>query len=78
MRLWRSTFMRGGVEALRTCLPPGPTPVKADMALAVAEQILAEPVANRPNWTPARLSPARLSVVLRQRGRSAGADLATA
>lgn len=85
VRLWRSAFMRGGVEALRTCLPLGPAPVKADMALAVAEQILAEPVANRPNWTLARLSaeiekragvrlpPAHLSVVLRQRGRSAGA-----
>lgn len=89
VRLWRGTFMRGGVEALRTCLPPGPAPTKADAALAVAEQILAEPVANRLNWTLARLSaeiekragvrlsPAHLSVVLRQRGHSAGAAPAT-
>lgn len=89
VRLRRGAFMRGGVEALRTCFAPGPSPVRADAALAVANQILAEPVADRPNWTLARLSaeietragvrlsPAHLSVVLRQRGRSAGAGPAT-
>ena len=89
VRLWRGTFTRGGVEALRTCFAPGPAATRGDAALAVAEQILSEPVANRPNWTLARLSaeiekragvrlsPAHLSVVLRQRGRSAGAGPAT-
>ena len=84
VRFWRSTFMTGGVEALKTSVAPGPTPVKAERALAVAEQVLSGPVANRPNWTlprladeierraGVRLSPSRLSVVLRQRGMSAG------
>ncbi len=81
--------MRGSVEALRTCSPPGPAPVKAERALVVAEEFLAAPVADRPNWTPPRLaeeierraglriSRSRLSVVLRQRGRSAGGGPAT-
>ena len=89
VRFWRGAFMRGGVEALRTCFAPGPAPTRADAALAVAEQIGAEPVANRPNWTLARLSaaiekragvrlsPAHLLVVVRQRGRCAGAGPAT-
>src|SRR3712207_805588 len=89
VRLWRGAFMRGGVEALRTRSPPGPAPVKAERALAVAEGLLAAPVADRPNWTLPRLadeiekrsglriSCSRLSVVLRQRGRSAGGGPAT-
>ena len=89
VRLWRGTFMRDGVEALRTRFAPGPAPTRGEAALAVAEQILAEPVANRQNWTLARLSveiekragvrlsPAHLSIVLRQRGRCAGAGPAT-
>ena len=89
VRLWRSTFMQGGVEALRKRVPPGPAPVKADRALAVAEELLAAPVADRPNWTLPRLadeierraglriSRSRLSVVLRQRGLSAGGGRAT-
>ena len=89
VRLWRSTFMADGVEALRTRVPPGPAPTKAERALAVAEELLAAPVAERPNWTLPRLadeiekrsglriSRSRLSVVLRQRGRSAGGDPAT-
>ena len=36
VRLWRSTFMAGGVEAMRTRIPPGPMPIKAERALAVA------------------------------------------
>src|SRR4029079_672584 len=48
VRLWRSDFMRGGVEALRRSVAPGPAPVKAECALAVAEAVLAEPVADRP------------------------------
>jgi len=89
VRLWRGAFMAGGVEALRTRLPPGPAPTKAERALAVAEAVLAAPVADRPNWTLPRLaaeierrsdlriSRSRLSVVLRQRGHSAGDGRAT-
>ena len=88
VRLWRSDFMKGGVEALRRSVAPGPAPVKAECALAVAEAVLAGSVANRPNWTLPRLadeiekrsgvriSRSRLSVVLRQRGLSAGAGRA--
>src|SRR3954452_3988609 len=84
VRFWRSTFMTRGVEALKTSVAPGPAPVKAERALAVAEEVLSAPVANRPNWTLPRLadeietragvriSPSRLSVVLRQTGISAG------
>jgi len=84
VRFWRSTFMTGGVEALKTAVAPGPAPVKAECALAVAEEVLSGPVADRPNWTLPRLadeietrsgvriSCSRLSVILRQRGISAG------
>jgi transposase len=89
VRVWRRTFMTGGIEALKTSVAPGPAPVKAERALAVAEEVLSEPVADRPNWTLPRLadevekragvriSCSRLSVVLRQRGISAGAVRAT-
>jgi transposase len=89
VRLWRSAFMEGGVAALRKSVAPGPAPVKAACALAVAEEVLSGPVADRPNWTLPRLadeiekrsgvriSRSRLSVVLRQRGISAGAGRAT-
>src|SRR5690349_8018878 len=84
VRGWRSAFMTGGSEALKTSVAPGPAPVKAECALAVAEEVLSAPVANRPNWTLPRLadeierrsgvqiSCSRLSVVLRQKGISAG------
>jgi transposase len=89
VRLWRSAFMEGGVAALRRSVAPGPAPVKAECALAVAEEVLSRPVADRPNWTLPRLadeiekrsgvriSCSRLSVVLRQKGISAGAVRAT-
>lgn len=89
VRLWRSEFMRAGLEALKTRVAPGAAPVKALAALAVAEEVLSEPVADRPNWTLPRLaqeieartghriSRSRLSVVLRKRGLSAGAGRAT-
>jgi transposase len=89
VRLWRGAFMADGVEALRTRVPPGPAPTKAERALAVTEEVLAAPVADRPNWTLPRLaeeierraglriSRSRLSVVLRKRGRSAGGGPAT-
>jgi transposase len=89
VRVWRSAFMRGGIEALKKSVAPGPAPVKAERALEVAQEVLSGPVADRPNWTLPRLadevekrsgmriSPARLSVVLRQRGISAGGVRAT-
>jgi transposase len=89
VRVWRSAFMTGGIEALKKSVAPGPAPVKAECALAVAEEVLSGPVADRPNWTLPRLadeiekragvriSPSRLSVVLRQRGISAGDGPAT-
>src|SRR3954465_8388026 len=89
VRFWRSAFMRGGLEALKTSIAPGPAPGKAERALAVAEEVLSGPVADRPNWTLPRLadeietrsgvriSPSRLSVVLRQKGISAGGVRAT-
>ena len=58
----------------------GPEPVKARAALKVAADVLAAPVADRVNWTLPRLieeierregvriSPSRLSVVLRKKG----------
>jgi transposase len=89
VRFWRSAFLRGGIEALKTAVAPGPAPVKAERALAVAEEVLSGPVADRPNWTLPRLadeietragvriSHSRLSVVLRQKGISAGGGPAT-
>src|SRR3954468_7354149 len=89
VRVWRSAFMTGGIEALKTSVAPGPPPVKAEAALAVADEVLSGPVADRPNWTLPRLtdeietrsgvriSCSRLSVVLRQKGTSAGDGLAT-
>src|SRR5215213_3403500 len=89
VRVWRSAFMRGGIEALKKSVAPGPAPVKAESALAVADEVLSGPVADRPNWTlprladeieprsGVRLSRSRLSVVLRQKGLSAGDGPAT-
>lgn len=80
VRLWRGDFARGGVAALRTKLAAGPDPIKARAALKVAADVLAAPVADRVNWTLPRLieeierregvriSPSRLSVVLRKKG----------
>src|SRR3954462_12012412 len=84
VRVWRSAFMTGGIEALKKSVAPGPAPVKAERALAVAEEVLSAPVADRPNWTLPRLadevekrsgmriSRSRLSVVLRQKGAGDG------
>ena len=89
VRVWRSAFMTGGIAVLKTSVAPGPAPVKAERALAVAEEVLSGPVVDRPNWTlprladesetraGVRLSCSRLSVVLRQRGISAGGVRAT-
>jgi transposase len=89
VRLWRSQFMGGGVEALETRPPPGPEPVKTQAALRVAEPLLSAPVTNRINWTLARLadeiaaregvtiSKSQLSKALRKKGGFAIADPAT-
>ena len=89
VRHWRNWFATGGVDALRSTVAPGPNPSKGERALAVAQGILAEPVENRRNWTLPRLqaeiarragisiSKSRLSILLRQKGGSAGAALAT-
>ena len=85
VRHWRQWFVQGGVEALRSTLAPGPSAEKGERALAVASALLREPVENRTNWTLPRLcaeverqtgtriSRSRLSVLLRQKGGSAGA-----
>src|SRR5215212_2771288 len=89
VRFWRTAFITGGIEALKKSIAPGSAPVKAERELAVAEEVLSGPVADRPNWTLPRLadeierragvriSPSRLSVVLRQKGTSAGDGPAT-
>ncbi len=89
VRVWRSAFITGGIEALKKSVAPGRAPVKAACALAVAEEVLSGHVADRPCWTLPRLadeiekragvriSRSRLSVVLRQRGLSAGDGPAT-
>ena len=76
--------MSGGVDALKASVAPGPVPVKAAAALKVVEPLLSAPVANRTNWTLARLaeeiatreavtiSRSQLSKVLRKKGGSAG------
>lgn len=55
VRLWRCDFMKGGVDALKATIAPGPVPVKSAAALRVAMPLLNEPVADRPNWTIPRL-----------------------
>ena len=89
VRLWRSEFMSGGIDALRASVAPGPVPLKAQAALRVAEPLLSAPVANRPNWTLARLaeeianresvtiSRSQLSKVLRKKGGFASVDRGT-
>ena len=55
VRLWRSDFARGGPAALKATVAPGPAPMKSETALRVVTPLLEEPVANRRNWTIARL-----------------------
>ena len=56
VRLWRSDFMAGSVTALRKRVAAGPAPVKSEAALRVAGPLLSAPVADRNNWTLARLA----------------------
>ena len=55
VRLWRSDFGKGGVAALKASIAPGPPPVKSETALRVVTPLLDQPVADRRNWTIARL-----------------------
>ena len=55
VRLWRSDYAGGGVAALRARVAPGPAAVKSEAALRVVTPLLEAPVADRPNWTIARL-----------------------
>jgi transposase len=55
VRLWRSDFGKGGVGALKASVAPGPPPLKSVAALRIVTPLLEEPVADRPNWTIARL-----------------------
>ena len=85
VRLRRSDFIRGGVEALKASIAPGPVPAKTEAALRVVTPLLEAPVANRPNWTIPRLiaeikaregvtiGRSQLSKALRKKS-SAGAD----
>ncbi len=86
VRLWRSDFMRGGIDALKASVASGPMPLKAQAALRVAGPLLSQPVADRTNWTLARLadeiaarenisiSRSQLSKVLRKKGDSVFGD----
>src|SRR4029077_1608642 len=51
VRLWRMDFARGGAEALKATVAPGPPPIKTEAALRVVAPLLEAPVADRPNWT---------------------------
>src|SRR5271169_1759791 len=87
VRLWRSDFVRGGVEALKANVAPGPA-VKSEAALRVVTPLLEQPVADRRNWTIPRLqveiearegvriSRSQLSKALRKKS-SAGAGRGT-
>ena len=55
VRLWRSAFMDGGIDALKAGVAPGPAPVKSETALRVVTPLLEAPVADRRNWTIPRL-----------------------
>jgi transposase len=89
VRLWRSDFMRGGIEALKASTAPGPLPLKTEAALRVVTPLLEAPVANRPNGTIPRLiaeiearegvkiGRSQLSKALRKKGASAGAGPGT-
>src|SRR4028118_490879 len=59
VRLWRSAFAQGGVEALRTRGPPGPAPVKAERALVVAGGVAAGAGGGRPARDAPRPAPGK-------------------
>src|SRR5271165_1530184 len=55
VRLWRSDFAGGGLDALKASVAPVPAPVKSETALRVVTPLLEQPVAGRRNWTIPRL-----------------------
>jgi Helix-turn-helix domain len=55
VRRWRGWFAASGVAGLRASERTGPEPTKSKAASVVAEELLAGPVADRPNWTLPRL-----------------------
>jgi transposase len=55
VRRWRTWFMTDGVDGLRATPPAGAAPVKSEAALALAGEVLSEPVTDRANWTLPRL-----------------------
>lgn len=89
VRRWRGWFAASGVAGLRASERTGSEPAKSKAASVVAEELLAAPVADRPNWTLPRLqgeiarrtnltiSKAQLSKALKK-GGSDGAGPATA
>ena len=84
VRLWRSDFMRGGIDVLRASVAPGPKPVKSEAALRVAMPLPEQPVAHRHNVTLPRLRAeiearagvrnrrSQLSTVLRKKSSAGG------
>jgi len=55
VRRWRSWFAAAGVEGLRASERAGREPVKSEAAAGIVEDLLSQPVADRPNWTLPRL-----------------------
>src|SRR3954470_6447720 len=55
VRRWRSWFAQAGVEGLRASERTGREAVKSEAAASVVASLLAQPVADRPNWTLPRL-----------------------
>ena len=55
VRLWRGDFTKDGVDGLKASMAAGPAPVKSEAALRVVTPLLEQPVADRANWTIARL-----------------------
>jgi len=55
VRLWRSDFAGGAIEALKASVAPGPAPVKSGTALRVVTPLLEQAVAHRRNGTIPRL-----------------------
>lgn len=56
VRIWRTRFRTGGVAGLRSKPHPGRPPKKAEAALPIVAQVLAEPTPEAVVWTYGRLS----------------------
>jgi transposase len=87
VRRWRTWFISEGVDGLRAAPAAGAAPVKSEAALALAEEVLSEPVTDRANWTLPRLqaeltartdltiSKSQLSKTLKKGGSDGGAPV---